>query len=75
MSVLNTRYNVFTVYLYRHSKMMSVIVILFLKLCLAQEALFIPQDNDFSRTTKLQYDWKNNFNNNLIIPDAYVFNY
>lgn len=55
--------------------MMSVIVILFLKLCLAQEALLIPQDNEFSRTTKLQYDWKNNFNNNLIIPDAYVYNY
>lgn len=55
--------------------MMSIIIILFFKLCLAQESLFVSQDNEFTRTTKLQYDWKNNFNNNLIIPDAYVFNY
>jgi len=61
---------------------MSIILILILKLCLGQE--YPPptykniQENDYSRTTKLQsdksfnnlYDWKNNFDNNIIIPDA-----
>lgn len=63
--------------------MISIIVILFLKLCLAQDFsnYQISQDNDYLRTTKVQndkslnnvfYDWKNNFDNNVIIPDAYV---
>lgn len=56
------------------------ILILFLKLCLAQDypPYLVSQENEYSRT-KLQsdksflYDWKNNFDNNVIIPDAYVF--
>lgn len=60
--------------------MVSIILILFLKLCLAQEypPYLVTQENDYSRTTKLQndksfnniYDWKHNFENNVIIPDA-----
>lgn len=62
--------------------MMSVILILFLKLCLAQNYppfLASPQNNELPQTLKQQseksflYDWKNNFDNNVIIPDAYVF--
>lgn len=59
--------------------MMSLLLILFLKLCLAQDFSYqVTPENDYSRT-KLQndksflYDWKNNFDNNVIIPDAYVF--
>lgn len=58
--------------------MMSLLLILLLKLCLAQEYPYqISPENEYSRT-KLQndksflYDWKNNFDNNVIIPDAYV---
>lgn len=61
--------------------MKSIILVLILKLCLAQNyqpTYDVSQDNDFSRTTKSQidksfnnlYDWKNNFDNNIIIPDA-----
>lgn len=62
-----------------------MILILLLKLCLAQDYppyLVSPQDNEFSRTLKQQNekslfsnDWKNNFDNNVIIPDAYVFDF
>lgn len=53
---------------------------IFLKLCLAQDYYFSSSQD--LRTTNLQndkvfnniYDWKNNFDNNIIIPDAYVFN-
>jgi hypothetical protein len=59
-----------------------IILILILKLCVGQDYLSptykVSQENDYSRTTKLQsdklfnnvYDWKNNYDNNIIIPDA-----
>lgn len=59
--------------------MISTVLIIFLKLCLAQEYFIPNQDNSYLRTTKIQndnniftnlYDWKNNFDNNVIIPDA-----
>lgn len=58
--------------------MISIALILFLKLCLAQDypPYIVSQDNDYARTPKFQndkspvYDWKNNFDNNIIIPDA-----
>lgn len=64
--------------------MMSIymILILILKLCLGQDyplpSYKVSQENDYSRTTKSQndksfnnlYDWKNNYDNNIIIPDA-----
>lgn len=64
--------------------MMSIymILILILKLCLGQDypqlTYKVPQENDYSRTTKSQndksfnnlFDWKNNYDNNIIIPDA-----
>lgn len=58
--------------------MKSIILILLLKLCLAQEypPYLVSSDNDYSRSTKVQndksflYDWKNNFENQIIIPDA-----
>lgn len=56
---------------FRFPKMMSIILILFLKLCLAQDF-----QSDYTQTTKQlvdKFDWKNNFDNNVIIPDAYVF--
>lgn len=58
------------------------ILILILKLCLGQDyplpTYKVSQENDYSRTTKSQndksfnnlYDWKNNYDNNIIIPDA-----
>lgn len=63
--------------------MISIIVILFLKLCLAQDfpSYQVSQDNDYLRASKVQndrslnnvfYEWRNNFDNNVIIPDAYV---
>lgn len=63
--------------------MISIVLIIFLKLCLGQEYFIPSQDNNYLRTSKVQndnvftnlYDWKNNFDNNIIIPDAYVFNY
>lgn len=74
-------YNVFYSF-FRSSSMISIALILFLKLCLAQDypPYLVSQDNEYSRATKPQtdksnlYDWKNNFDNNVIIPDAYVFN-
>jgi len=61
--------------------MMYLILILFLKLCLAQDYPYqVSTENEYSRT-KLQndksplYDWKHNFDNNVIIPDAYVFSF
>lgn len=60
-----------------------IILVLFLKLCSAQDYPYlISQEKDYSRTTNTLsdktfnnfYDWKNNFDNNVIIPDAYVFN-
>lgn len=64
--------------------MMSIymILILILKLCLGQDYSLptykVSQENDYLRTTKSQndksfnnlYDWKNNYDNNIIIPDA-----
>jgi len=59
-----------------------MILILILKLCLGQDyplpTYKVSQENDYSRTTKSQndksfnnlYDWKNNYDNNIIIPDA-----
>lgn len=59
-----------------------MILILILKLCLGQDyplpSYKVSQENDYSRTTKSQndksfnnlYDWKNNYDNNIIIPDA-----
>lgn len=65
-------------YVYRFVKMRSIILILLLKLCLAQEypPYLVSPESDFTRSTKVQndksflYDWKNNFDNNVIIPDA-----
>jgi len=63
-------------------KSIYLILILILKLCVGQDYISpsykVPQENDFLRTTKSQndksynnlYDWKNNYNNNIIIPDA-----
>jgi len=61
-------------------KSIYLILILILKLCVGQDypSYKVPQENDFLRTTKSQndksynnlYDWKNNYNNNIIIPDA-----
>ncbi|KAL4122063.1 hypothetical protein QTP88_014463 [Uroleucon formosanum] len=62
-----------------------VILILILKLCLGQDypqlTYKVSQENDYSRTTKSQndksfnnlFDWKNNYDNNIIIPDANYF--
>jgi len=59
-----------------------MILILILKLCLGQDYSLptykVSQENDYLRTTKSQndksfnnlYDWKNNYDNNIIIPDA-----
>jgi len=59
-----------------------MILILILELCLGQDyplpTYKVSQENDYSRTTKSQndksfnnlYDWKNNYDNNIIIPDA-----
>jgi len=60
-----------------------MILILILKLCLGQEyplpTYKVSQENDYSRTTKSQNDrsfnnlisdWKNNYDSNIIIPDA-----
>lgn len=66
--------------------MISIILVLLLKLCLAQDyppPYPFSQENDYSRTLRTQNDkssnsyrdWKNNFDNNVIIPDAYVFNF
>lgn len=65
--------------------MISIILVLFLKLCLAQDYPqynTFSQENDYSRLLRTQSDkssnnlrdWKNNFDNNIIIPDAYVSN-
>lgn len=67
--------------------MIPIILTLFLKLCLAQDYpppnIFF-QENDYSRfslktqndkSTNNFRDWKNNFDNNVIIPDAYVLNF
>jgi len=59
-----------------------MILVLILKLCLGQDYSLptykVSQENDYSRTTKSQndrslnnlYDWKNNYDSNIIIPDA-----